>query len=219
MRRGFRDAKVSAVQRAHLFLLWVLAQGACSRDTPRRLGPADTTAAPVDACTGGLPLVVTAGGIGPIKIGGPLREATDRCTGRDTVVTLSAGTPERGRVLTLGGHSIVVLGEAENDHDASTISRIVVADPAFRTDHGIGVRSSVGDLRKAHGQICAALREGAVVVTSAAIPGLSFATTASTALVLRGGPRALERDPGLVPDSAKVTTFWIDEDDPACGGS
>ncbi|GAC1687045.1 MAG: hypothetical protein NVS9B3_05550 [Gemmatimonadaceae bacterium] len=201
-----------------LFAL-VMATAGCAKGKASQTRAEDTTATVTDGCTDAVPLTVTAGGIGTIKLGSSLLDIAARCAGRDTVVMRSEGTRERGRVLRAGGHSVIVLATSAKGGDTTTISRIVVADGAFRTDHGVGVGSSVGELRKAHGQLCAALAEGSIVVNSAALPGVSFATSASTALVLRGGPRALERDPGLVPDSAKVTTLWIDDREMACGGS
>ena len=65
---------------------------ACSGTDEGDAGQAggDTATADANACVSGTP-VITAGGIGPLRLGAPLADAQARCEVRDTSMTLGEG--------------------------------------------------------------------------------------------------------------------------------
>ena len=182
----------------------------CNRDKTASPG-GDTGATAADPCTGGATPMLTAGGVGPIRLGARPGEIASRCTVRDTAITLE-GTRENARSIRLDGSTVVVLIGPD-----STISRIIVRDGALRTERSIGVGSTVGDVRQAYGRICAGTGEGLVAVSAAGLSGISFGTSASPARLPRG--RSVERDPSVIPDSTRITSLWIYDGESLCGGS
>jgi hypothetical protein len=192
----------------------ILAVAACTREQeapPKRAS--GETAAALDPCAGNGRL--TAGGVGSVKIGARVHDIAGVCKLTDTSLTLSEGQKERAHIVTVGGSRLIVLSTGTKD---TTITRVIVADSSYRTDRGIGVGSTVGDLRKAYGQVCAAFGERGVVVSAGSLPGVSF-QTALTAADVRVGGRALEEDPSVVPDTAPITSAWATAGPKLCGGS
>ena len=200
-------------------LLVLLLAAACSR----RDG-ADASDSGVQASAGPCAVdpapPVTAGGVGPVKLGQPLPESVDECA-HDTTWT-TEGLTETGHVVQIGDGSVIVLsgpgGGGSGAGAGESVSRIIVEDEQFRTERGVGVGSSVADLRQQHGRICAATGEGEVVVSSASLPGISFATTVDPGRI-PGGAAALASDPSLVPDTARIERLWVYEGESLCGGS
>ena len=212
-------------QRSRL-LLWLLplVTGACQGDAPgrrdanagARAGAARATrnAERCDAATASM--VVDSLGIGPVLRGTRVADVAARCPVTDTTLALVEGSPERAHVVTLRGHSIVVLSTGTPD---TSIIRVMTVDPAFKTTGGIGVGSSVQSLRLAHGRICAARGEGLFVVMAADLPGVSFAidwnpppsrdpSVADTPFP--GG------DPGTALDDSRITRLWVHGVSGAC---
>jgi hypothetical protein len=192
--------------------LVLAALAGCKRDRAATPAGDSATAATGDACTGGAPPILTAGGVGPVRLGGRPSDVASRCPVRDTAISLE-GTAENARAIRLDGRTVVALLGPD-----STISRIIVRDGAFRTERSIGVGSTVGEVRQAYGRICAAIGEGSVVISAAGLSGLSFETTVAPARLPRGG-RTVERDPTVIPDSAHVRSLWIYDGESLCGGS
>ncbi len=191
---------------------------ACQRDTgdaPDQ-GRADTATAAnraSDACApnGRVP-AVTSGGIGVARIGTAVREVAQTCTTRDTTFTLGEGIDEAGAVIEFAGHrvlSIVANG---------SITRLIVADSAFRTERGLGVGSTVGQLREAYGRLCGAVGEGTVAVWLAGLPNVSFGLDTRLSNLPGSGSR-LSDDPSVIPDTARVTSLWVIQEGVPCGGS
>ena len=192
---------------------------ACSRRDASNAGDTgDTGAGAGGPCDFDPPPVLTAGGVGPVRVGQPLADSLESCA-HDTTWT-AEGLTETAQVVRVGDGSVIALIAAGGSSAApgENIARIIVEDEQFRTERGVGVGSTVGDLRQQHGRICATLGEDEVVVASASMPGISFATTVDPRAI-PGGAAALSRDPGLVPDSARIERLWVYDGDSLCGGS
>jgi hypothetical protein len=183
---------------------------------------ADTTAArgavADDPCGLGAVAQVSAAGVGPVRVGGRVGDLPSTCVSRDTTFTLGEGILETGRVVMIGGAPVVAMTSQSAD---GVVSRVIVDDPAFRTEHGIGVGSTVADLRRTAGRICAFEGEGRTVVQSAAMPGVSYQISWSSA----DAPDELlneifgRAEPSTAIDTAHITRLWVFEGSTACGGS
>jgi hypothetical protein len=194
---------------------------ACQRDAGREAEQSrsgDTSPAPsaaaTDACApnGRLP-VVTSGGIGAARIGAPLREVGQTCRTRDTTFTLSEGMQESGAIIEFAGHRVLALTAGDG-----TISRLIVADSAFRTERGLGIGNRAGQLREAYGRLCGAVGEGTVVVWLAGLPNVSFGLDTRLSDLPASGSR-ISGDPSVIPDTARVTSLWVIAEGVPCGGS
>jgi hypothetical protein len=147
------------------------------------------------------------------RIGGSVREVGQSCSARDTSFTLSEGIQEQGAVIEFAGHRVLAIIAGEG-----TISRLIVADSSFRTERGLGVGTTVGQLRQAYGRLCGAVGEGTVAVWMAGLPNVSFGL--DTRLSDLGNARTrLSDDPSVIPDTARVTSLWVITEGVACGGS
>jgi hypothetical protein len=174
----------------------------------------DTTAARADACApnGRVPRVMS-GGIGVARIGMTIAEVRQSCPTRDTTFSLGEGMQEQGAVIDFAGHRVLALTTGGN-----TIQRLIVADSSFRTERGLGVGSTVGQLREAYGRLCGAAGEGTVAVWLAGLPNVSFGLDTRLSELPASGSR-LSDDPSVIPDTARVTSLWIISEGVACGGS
>ena len=193
--------------------------GACQRDADdnapgRRAEDTARGGAVADACApnGQVP-AVTSGGIGVARIGASVREVGQSCRTRDTTFTLGEGIQEQGAVIEFAGHRVLAL--TGND---GTIARLIVADSAFRTERGLGVGSTAGQLREAYGRLCGAVGEGTVAVWLAGLPNVSFGLDTRLSDLPASGSR-LSDDPSQIPDNARVTSLWVITEGVACGGS
>jgi hypothetical protein len=200
-------------------LLWCVG-AACQRDAgsdsrAQRSGDtAGVASSSADACApNGRPPAVMSGGIGVARIGAALREVRGTCPTRDTSFTLGEGIQEKGAVIEFAGHRVLALTTADG-----AISRLIVADSAFRTERGLGVGTSVGQLREAYGRLCGAVGEGTVAVWLAGLPNVSFGLDTRLSDLPGSGSR-LSDDPSVVPDAARVTSLWVISEGAACGGS
>lgn len=197
----------------------VASLSACQREADsdtRAPGSRDTVATPpaANACApnGRVP-AVTSGGIGVARIGGSLREAGQSCPTRDTTFTLGEGMQEQGAVIDFAGHRVLAITAT-----GGTISRLIVADSSFRTERGLGVGSTVGQLRQAYGRLCGAVGEGTVAVWLAGLPNVSFGLDTRLSDLGAAGSR-LSDDPSVLPDTARVTSLWVITEGVVCGGS
>ena len=190
---------------------------ACERegtDSASRQRTGDTAAARAEACApnGRVPRV-TSGGIGVARIGVSVSEVSQSCPTRDTTFSLGEGIQEQGAVIEFAGHRVLALTTG-----GTTISRLIVADSSFRTERGLGVGSTVGQLREAYGRLCGAVGEGTVAVWLAGLPNVSFGLDTRLSELPASGSR-LSDDPSVIPDTARVTSLWIISEGVACGGS
>jgi hypothetical protein len=197
----------------------VWAAAACQGDAGgdgRSQGSSDTARASstADACApnGRVP-AVTSGGIGVARMGSSLREVGQSCRTRDTTFTLGEGIEEQGAVIEFAGHRVLALTTGDR-----TISRLIVADSAFRTERGLGVGSTVVQLRDAYGRLCGAVGEGTVAVWLAGLPNVSFGLDTRLSDLPASGSR-LSDDTSVIPDNARVTSLWVISEGVPCGGS
>ena len=187
-----------------------------SHDTADTTSAGDVAAS--DPCGTAASTQITPAGIGPLRLGERVGDLPESCAPRDTTFTLGEGIMEQGSVVTIGGAPVLAMtsGSAEG-----VVSRIIVDDPAFRTEYGVGVGSTVADLRRAQGRICAFQGEGNTVVQAASVPGISFEIGWSSA----DAPDQLlnevfgQSEPSAAIDTAHITNLWIFEGRTACGGS
>ncbi len=191
---------------------------ACQRDRDSDSAgqrPNDTAAGGVaaEACApnGRVP-TVTSGGIGLARIGATVRDVGQSCATRDTTFSLGEGVQEDGAVIEFAGHRVLAL--VEN----GTISRLIVADSAFRTERGLGVGSTVAQLREGYGRLCGAVGEGTVAVWLAGLPNVSFGLDTRLSDLGSASTRVSD-DPSVIPDTARVTSLWVITEGVACGGS
>lgn len=208
-----RDRRLSMFAAA----LVCVAGAACEREgtngaSGQRTG--DTSAARADACApnGRVP-AVTSGGIGVARIGMSVSEVSQSCPTRDTTFSLGEGIQEQGAVIEFAGRRVLALTTG-----GTTIQRLIVADSSFRTERGLGVGSTVGQLREAYGRLCGAVGEGTVAVWLAGLPNVSFGLDTRLSDLPASGSR-ISDDPSAIPDAARVTSLWIISEGVACGGS
>ena len=134
-------------------------------------------------------------GVGVVRLGAALGALA--CPSRDTSWSLE-GMQERGRVVTLGNAQVLAVTGGD-----SIVSRVIVTDPSLRTAAGVGVGSTVGELRRAYGDPCAFPGEiGGIVAVFPNFAGVSFATDAP---LPAGG--SVERLP--LADSARVRQVLV----------
>ena len=189
---------------------------ACEREGSDSASTQSTqdTSARAGACApnGRIP-PVTSGGIGAARIGMSVSEVGQSCPTRDTTFSLGEGMQEQGAVIEFAGHRVLALTTG-----GSSIQRLIVADSSFRTERGLGVGSTVGQLREAYGRLCGAVGEGTVAVWLAGLPNVSFGIDTRLSELPASGSRVSD-DPSVIPDTARVTSLWIISEGVACGGS
>lgn len=192
----------------HLGTAFALAALACGGKETAADSAAISPPARTAQCVEGAP-IITAVGVGPVRVGARLSSINDRCTVRDTTFSLGEGQMERGRVVGLGGSSVALIVSGDSN---PMIERINIADSSIRTDAGLGVGKTVGALRAAYGRLCAATGEGRTIVGVPPLPGVSFGTSARMPGV------DVDSKPEAIPDTTTITGIWIHGGRSACGG-
>ncbi|MEP6690780.1 MAG: hypothetical protein ABJD07_06455 [Gemmatimonadaceae bacterium] len=188
----------AAMRLAAFAACWAV--GACARTDASRVARRQTTAAPQFCTDGPLPLI-TARGVGPVAVGARMAELAAICPVSDSSFARGALLREDISAVRFGEHAVlaIAVGGFEN------VARVEVRDAAFRTERGVGVGSTAGELRARYGAFRVRARRGSVILESAAAPGLSFAMTGATPTA--GGTE--------LSDDALVSAVWVTTtDDP-----
>ncbi|MGI8619429.1 MAG: hypothetical protein ACR2L6_10130 [Gemmatimonadaceae bacterium] len=167
--------------------------------------PADSSTRPTCGIDGRTALTPT--GIGDLRVGMPVAQARARCRVLGDSVGEAEGMPMPLLVVDLGRDT--ALAEPANDR----IFRLRIDGSAFRTLDGLGVGSTVGDLR-AKGSARVALGEGTFILLAEKC-GLSF-ELGEYELVpgARFGPNMSAAD--IAPDSrvVRVLVYMCDPSHP-----
>ncbi|HYW08346.1 MAG TPA: hypothetical protein VE913_15415 [Longimicrobium sp.] len=146
-------------------------------------------------------------GIGPVRMGmtgAALRAACPEA--RDTTWRGAEGMEEKGMAVTIGGEPVVAVTAGDS------VRRIVVERAGIRTAGGLGIGSTIGELRARMGRICADEAEGAVAVWSPSAPGVSFGLDAKDT----GDWATAGKDPDVLKDEFRVTRMWVHGQDFPC---
>lgn len=197
-----RGAAAAATDTATRFPVraWVTRAGGealpVSQDTIRIRAGSDVVAG---GCGGLKDVSVTRYGVGPLRLDMKAGDVRSLCPeARDTTWQGQEGLAERGLLVRLAGNPVVAV------LDGGTVRRILMDTVGLRTGAGVGVGSTLAELRGRYGRMCAGEAEGRVAVWSPAAPGISFGLD-STAVA--AAPQAI--DAGILPDSARVDEMWV----------
>lgn len=168
---------------------------AAAQDTIRIRAGSEVVAG---GCGGLKDVSVTRYGVGPLRLDMQAGDVRSLCPeARDTAWRGSEGTTERGMAVRLAGIPVIVVLSGQ------TVNRIVTDTAGLRTGAGVGVGSTLADLRGRYGRMCAGRGEGRIAVWSPAAPGISFGLD-STAVA--AGP---EVDAEALPQTAAVDEMWV----------
>lgn len=149
-------------------------------------------------CGGVKDVSVTRYGIGPLRLDMKAADVRTLCPeARDTTWQGQEGLTERGMAVRLAGTPVILVLNGQ------TVERIQVDTAGPRTGTGVGVGSTLADLRGRYGRPCADQAEGKVAVWFPTAPGISFGLD-STAVA--AGPQV---DAEALPATARVERMWV----------
>ncbi len=146
--------------------------------------------------------IIAPGGVGLVRIGLPIATLARHCKVTDTSVVLAEGLPERAHVVHMGTHELLALSTGTPD---TSIVRIIVTDSAFRTAQGLGVGSTLGEMRALY-TVLSYSSEAQRSVTIPSVPGIAFAYEAEN--VPDEPAHAVSVTPDVL-DQARVTKLWL----------
>jgi hypothetical protein len=161
----------------------------------------------VGGCGGVKDVSVTRYGIGPLRLDMKAADVRTLCPeARDTTWPGPEGVAERGMAVRLAGTPVILV------LDGQTVERIQVDTAGPRTGTGVGVGSTLAELRGRYGRVCAGRGEGQVAVWFPTAPGISFGLD-STAVA--AGPQV---DAETLPETARVERMWVRAGSDDCPG-
>jgi len=146
---------------------------------------------------------------GPVSIGANAYELyeTFPLEGRKLIDLALEATLSPALALTVPGATVPegVIAELAPQENELVVFRILISDPMFRTSKGIGVGSSVGDLRSAYNLDAVSTAEGGVYITVEELAA-SFALDQS-------GPGGSDlwriQDPQGIPGDVKIAVVLL----------
>ena len=147
--------------------------------------------------------------MGPVSIGANAYELyeTFPLEGRKLIDLALEATLSPALALTVPGATVPegVIAELAPQENELVVFRILISDPMFRTSKGIGVGSSVGDLRSAYTLNAVLTGEGGVYISVEELAA-SFALDQS-------GPGGSDlwriRDPQRIPSDVKIAVVLL----------
>lgn len=215
-------------------ILFLVLFTACSKGEDSQSSSVETSAAAIpeppesvtarnEAMTHGPPIcprrpgstLITSKGIGPAQLGVSLDSLNKLCTVRDSALREDEGQPANGKAISVGEGSAPILLFIDNAKQ--TLRSATTGNPFFRTTTGVGVGSTVAELRSNRTQMCGDLGPVGIEIWTTSFPGVVFGTTAYPPKMPKGGS-GLKRGASAVPDSAQITFASVSTVKRACPG-
>ncbi len=141
-------------------------------------------------------------GIGPVRLGMASASLRAACPEARDTSWQAEGMAEKGLLVSLAGRAVVAQLAGDS------VARILAVSPEVKTAAGVGIGSTVGDLRSRYGRLCAIEGEGRVALWSPNAPGVSFG--------LAPGDSAAALPADSLRDELRVASLWIHGQNTPC---